>query len=279
MASSSSLKDFFNSLGKFVLYTTINKKLLEQKVSTDMLETPNSPDITPLKNFVDSVHIPVELDETEKEKLTTYLDKFSGIDKENIMEELDSKLFNIYQIKSAFSDSTGAAQAKPDEASETTQGEQGAEGATPTTQDDDPDAAAAAQRMSSEIVTNLIDTNTNPSEGGAWKKKKSGKKSVKRGGGATTVDIVAADAINKDLIYNVSGVVTSANDPLANAERGTEPLLYAYAPSSAGADTSIQLSTNTLNTVLPQTGRMYYGGGKKPKAKKEDNKKKTKKSK
>lgn len=106
------------------------------------------------------------------------------------------------------------------------------------------------------IISQLQKKIAPSTDGGAWRKKKSrGKK--QKGGAQESTQYLNADAMNTTSIYNVAGLVTSANNPLALATNGIEPIINAAQPSAAGSSTAVQLSTSTLAPVLPQTGMNY----------------------
>lgn len=95
------------------------------------------------------------------------------------------------------------------------------------------------------------------SKAASKQKKTSGKRKIKGGAEAGGMDMNA--------VYNVSGLITSNNDVLGTALKGTDALLSVHQPFGAGSTTNVNsLSVDMMNMITPQTGRGYYGGGKAP---------------
>jgi hypothetical protein len=100
---------------------------------------------------------------------------------------------------------------------------------------------------------------------GGGKRHKKGRRM--RGGAdvATNVTYQQADSYDMGSIYNVSGLITTNRDVLGNALENVTELSRVPQPYSAGADNSINVSTDMLSTVVPQVGTRYVGGSKHPK--------------
>lgn len=88
-----------------------------------------------------------------------------------------------------------------------------------------------------------------------------------------------ADGMDMRAIYNVSGIVTSASDPLATAAGNAQALTSVVGSSSANINSaSLAMSSGTAALVVPKVGAQFGGAKKKPKDIKKSDKPKPKKA-